>query len=255
MMPLFDLTSRVAVVTGGNSGIGLGMARGLAKAGAAVVIIGRNAEKNVAAVAEIKGFGVDSDSYAVDVTDQPAIVSAFAAIEQRFGHINILAANAGTNIRKPPEAVSAVDWHTVIDTNLTSAFFCAQAVFPAMQRRGGGKIMATGSMAAVFGNPYSMAYAASKGGLVQMVRSLAVGWAKDNIQVNAILPGYIETDLVREGLRQAPHTFAQVVPRTPAGRWGQPADFEGVAVFLASSASDFITGASIPVDGGYLVHY
>jgi 2-dehydro-3-deoxy-D-gluconate 5-dehydrogenase len=253
MKSAFDLSGKVAIVTGGNGGIGLGMAKGLASAGATIAIFARNKEKNAEAVATLSALGVEAEAYSIDVTNETAVKDAVAAVEKRFGSIHILVNNAGINKRKLPQDYSLAEWHQIMDANLTSAFVCSNAVHPAMKRAGGGKIIATGSMASVFGNAFSPVYSASKGGLVQLCKSLAMAWAPDNIQVNAILPGYIETDLVKAGLKEAPHTFAQVLPRTPAGRWGQPEDFAGVAVFLASAASDFITGASIPVDGGYLI--
>lgn len=253
MTGLFDLTGRVAMITGGNGGIGLGMALGLAAAGAQIAILARNPAKNADAVAQLTGLGVTARAHAADVTDQASVQAAMAQIKADFGRIDILIANAGTNIRKLPQDYSLIEWHQILNTNLTAAFICAQAVYPAMQRAGGGKIIATGSMASVFGAPYSPVYGASKGGLVQLMRALAVAWAPDNIQVNTILPGYVKTDLVAAGMAEAAHTFAGVLPRTPAGRWGIPDDIAGVAVFLASAASNFVTGASIPVDGGYLV--
>jgi 2-dehydro-3-deoxy-D-gluconate 5-dehydrogenase len=254
MNELFDLTGRVAIVTGGNGGIGLGMATGLAKAGANIAIIARNPEKNAAAVAALQALGVKAAAYGADVSDEAAVGTVVAAIEAEFGRIDILCNNAGINFRKLPQNYTLAEWHQIMDANLTSAFICSNAVYPAMKRAGGGKIMATGSMASVFGNAYSPVYAASKGGLVQLIRSLAVAWGPDNIQVNCILPGYVETDLIKAGMKDAPHTFANVLTRSPSGRWGQPEDFAGIAVFLASAASAFVTGASIPVDGGYLIH-
>jgi 2-deoxy-D-gluconate 3-dehydrogenase len=141
----------------------------------------------------------------------------------------------------------------VIDTNLSSAFLCCQAAYPAMLRAGGGKIVNIGSMMSIFGAPFTAAYAASKGGLVQLTRALATAWAKDNIQVNAVLPGWIDTDLTRRAREQVPGLHDRVVARTPAARWGTPDDLAGIAVFLASPASDFITGTAIPIDGGYSV--
>jgi 2-dehydro-3-deoxy-D-gluconate 5-dehydrogenase len=254
MNDLFDLTGRVAIVTGGNGGIGLGMATGLAKAGASIAIIARNPEKNAAAVAALQALGAKASAYPADVSNEAAVGRVMAEIEAEFGRIDILVNNAGINFRKLPQNYTLAEWHQIMDANLTSAFICSNAVYPAMKRAGGGKIMATGSMASVFGNAYSPVYAASKGGLVQLVRSLAVAWGPDNIQVNCILPGYVETDLIKAGMKDAPHTFAHVLTRSPSGRWGQPEDFAGIAVFLASAASAFVTGASIPVDGGYLIH-
>ena len=172
---------------------------------------------------------------------------------KRFGRLDILINNAGTSIRKQPQDLSARDWREVMDTNLTSAFLCSQAAYPHMVRAGGGKIVNIGSMMSVFASAYAAPYAASKGGIVQMARAMAVAWAKDNIQVNTILPGWVDTELTRTAREQVPGLYEKVLARTPAQRWGKPDDFAGIAVFLASPASDFITGAAIPVDGGYSV--
>jgi 2-dehydro-3-deoxy-D-gluconate 5-dehydrogenase len=170
---------------------------------------------------------------------------------KRFGRIDILVNNAGTTIRKQPETYSLAEWNRVIDTNLNGAFLCAQAAYPHMKDGGGGKIVNIGSMLSIFGASFAAAYAASKGGIVQMSKALACAWAKDNIQVNAILPGWIDTPLTQSARKEVPGLNERVLARTPAGRWGEPQDLAGVAVFLASSASDFVTGAVIPVDGGY----
>jgi 2-deoxy-D-gluconate 3-dehydrogenase len=169
----------------------------------------------------------------------------------RLGRLDILVNNAGINIRKPAQELATAEWKAVIDTNLTSAFVCSQAAYPAMQQAGGGKIINIGSMLSIFGAGFAPAYGASKGGIVQLTKALAAGWAKDNIQVNAVLPGWIDTDLTREAREQVRGLNAMVLMRTPAGRWGVPADLAGIAVFLASPASDFVTGTAIPVDGGY----
>ncbi len=247
----FDLGGRVAVITGGNGGIGLGMATGLARAGAAVVIAGRNAAKSAAAVRALQSAGAQAAAIECDVTSEDACRSLIAAAVERFGRLDILVNNAGTNIRKQPQEYSLEEWKTVLDTNLTSAFLCSQAVYPAMQRSGGGKIINTGSMLSIFGAGFAGPYGASKGGIVQLTKSLACAWAKDNIQVNAVLPGWIDTDLTRRARQDVPGLHERVLARTPAGRWGEATDFSGVAVFLASSASNFVTGAAITVDGGY----
>ena len=170
---------------------------------------------------------------------------------ERFGRIDILVNNAGIAIRKQPDAYTLAEWNRVIDTNLTGAFLCAQAAYPHMRNGGSGKIVNIGSMLSIFGASFAAAYAASKGGIVQMTKALACAWAKDNIQVNAILPGWIDTPLTQAARSEVPGLNERVLARTPAGRWGAPPDFAGIAVFLASSASDFVTGAAIPVDGGY----
>ncbi|HET6522580.1 MAG TPA: glucose 1-dehydrogenase [Geminicoccaceae bacterium] len=252
-MKLFDLTGRVAIVTGGNGGIGLGMARGLAAAGSAVVVAGRNKEKSAAAVEELTGLGAEALAVEVDVCDEGSCRAMVRAAVDRFGRLDVLVNNAGTNIRKQPEAYALEEWHLILDTNLTSAFVCCQAAYPAMVRAGGGKIVNIGSMMSIFGASFTAAYAASKGGIVQLTRALATAWAKDNIQVNAVLPGWIDTDLTRRARRDVAELHDRVLARTPAGRWGTPDDMAGTAVFLASPASDFVTGTAIPVDGGYAV--
>ena len=247
-MTMFDLTGRVAVVTGGNGGIGLGMARGLAAAGASVVVAARNAEKAEAALAEL---GARSTFIPLDVADGHSCRAVIEQTEKRFGRLDILVNNAGTSIRKPPEAYTADEWHAVLDTNLTGAFLCSQAAHAVMKSSGGGKIINIGSMFALFGSAYAAPYAASKGALVQLTKSLATAWAADNIQVNAVLPGWIDTELTRDARQQVAGLHERVLARTPAGRWGVAEDLAGIAVFLASSASNFITGTAIPVDGGF----
>jgi 2-deoxy-D-gluconate 3-dehydrogenase len=249
----FDLTGRVAIVTGGNGGIGLGMARGLAEAGAAVAIVGRDAAKSNAAVAEFMQRGVNAISIIADVTDKSAVDRMAERTMREFGRIDILVNNAGINVRKPPHALAIEEWDSVIKTNLTSAFLCSQAVYPAMKAAGGGKIINIGSMMSIFGASFAPAYAASKGGIVQFTRSCAVAWAADNIQVNAILPGWIDTDLTRRAREEVAGLHDKVLARTPAARWGASTDFAGIAVFLASRASDFVTGTAIAVDGGFSI--
>jgi 2-deoxy-D-gluconate 3-dehydrogenase len=250
-MTPFDLSGRVAVVTGGNGGIGLGMARGLAAAGATVVLAARNAEKGEVAVASLTASGGKGAFIAFDVADEGSCRSMIEETVGRFDRLDILVNNAGTSIRKPPEDYTAAEWHAVLDTNLTGALFCSQAAYPAMKEAGAGKIINIGSMYSIFGTSYGAAYAASKGALVQLTKSLAVAWAKDNIQVNAVLPGWIDTELTQGARRHIPELHDRVLDRTPAGRWGVPEDLAGIAVFLAAPASDFVTGSAIPVDGGY----
>ncbi|MFA6264606.1 MAG: glucose 1-dehydrogenase [Pseudolabrys sp.] len=256
-MSAFDLSGRVALVTGGNGGIGLGMAKGLAKAGATVVIAGRNKAKADAALSEMKALGAKAGALAdfveIDVLKEESCRGAVQATAEKFGRLDILINNAGTSVRKPPEELTAADWHLVMDTNVTSAFLCSQAVYPHMKKAGGGKIINIGSMMSIFASSYATPYASSKGAIVQMARSFAVAWAKDNIQVNSILPGWIDTALTRTARDQVPGLHERVLARTPAQRWGSPDDFAGIAVFLASPASGFLTGTAIPVDGGYSV--
>jgi 2-deoxy-D-gluconate 3-dehydrogenase len=252
-MTSFNLQERVALVTGGNGGIGLGMAKGLAAAGAAVVIAGRNKTKAQAALSELRAAGAKAEFVEFDVTQEKSCKAAVQDAAERFGRLDLLVNNAGTTVRKQPQDLTAEDWHLVMNTNLTSAFFCAQAVYPHMVKAGGGKIINIGSMMSIFGASYATPYAASKGAIVQMTRSMAIAWAKDNIQVNAILPGWIDTDLTRKAREQVQGLNDKVMTRTPAQRWGSPDDFAGIAVFLAAQASNFVTGAAIPVDGGYSV--
>ena len=250
---LFNLKGKVAIVTGGNGGIGLGMARGLADAGADIAVVGRNEEKSKAAVAEIAKRGVRAIAVATDVTDKAAVGRMVGRVKEELGRIDILVNNAGINIRKPPHALELEEWESVIDTNLTSAFLCSKAVYPAMKEAGGGKVINIGSMMSIFGASFGPAYAASKGGIVQFTRACACAWAADNIQANAILPGWIDTDLTKRARVEVGGLHERVLARTPAARWGEIADFAGIAVFLASSASDFVTGTAIPVDGGFSI--
>jgi len=247
-MDLFDLHGKVAIVTGGNGGIGLGIARGLMQAGASVAIAGRNEEKTSTAQAEL---GSNSLGLRCDVTDAADVQRMVKQTVERFGGLDIMVANAGMNIRKLPEGYALEEWQQIVETNLTSVFTCSQAAFPELQRRGGGKIVTIGSMASIFGFDYAAIYAATKGGVVQLTRSLASAWAKDHIQVNCILPGWIDTDLTRRARQNLTGLHDRVVDRTPARRWGMPADLAGAAVFLCSTASDFVTGISLPVDGGF----
>jgi 2-deoxy-D-gluconate 3-dehydrogenase len=249
-MKLFDLSGRVAVVTGGNGGIGLGMAKGMAAAGAAIVVAGRDATKNSAAVKQLKEAGAEASAIPVDVLQEESCRALIDRTVKAHGRLDILVNNAGMSIRKQPEQYTLAEWHTVLDSNLTSAFLCSHAAYPAMKERGG-KIINIGSMMSIFGAPFATAYAASKGGMVQMTKSMATAWAKDNIQVNAILPGWIDTALTRRAREQVQGLHDSVLKRTPAARWGMPDDFAGIAVFLAAPASDFVTGATIAVDGGY----
>lgn len=244
----FDLQGKSALVTGGNGGIGLGIARGLAQAGAKVAIAGRNEAKSKAALKEL---GTQAFAVSGDLNDAAAVKRIFAETVRAFGGLDILVANAGINLRKPPQDYTPEEWHRIMDTNLTSVFACCQAAYPEMQRRGGGKILTIGSMTSLFGFDVGPVYAASKGAVVQLTKSLAAAWAKDNIQVNSILPGFIDTELTQGARRVIPGMHERVVARTPARRWGEPTDLAGAAVFFCSRASDFVTGTALPVDGGF----
>ncbi len=253
---LFDLSGRVACVTGGNGGIGLGMAKAFVQHGAAVAIIGRSQAKLDSALAELEEVAGSGrvQSLNCDVTDRGAVEAAVGEIVSEFGGLDILVNNAGVNRRADePHLLSDEDWQHVIDVNLTSIHTATSVAFPHMKERGRGKIINIGSMMSIFGTAYAPAYAASKGGVVQYTKSCAVAWAKDNVQVNAVLPGWIVTEMTNQFKEAFPDRYAMIVGRTPAGRWGEPVDLGGTAVFLASSASDFVTGTAIPVDGGYSV--
>jgi 2-dehydro-3-deoxy-D-gluconate 5-dehydrogenase len=250
---LFDLGGKVAIVTGGNGGIGLGMARGLADAGAGIAIVARNERKSNEAIAELRQRGVKAISVIADVTDKAAVAAMVERVGRELGRIDILVNNAGINIRKPPHALEIEEWDRVLHTNLTSAFLCSQAVYPVMKASGGGKIINIGSMMSIFGASFAPAYAASKGGIVQFTRSCACAWAADNIQANAVLPGWIDTELTQRARQEIDGLHDKVLARTPAARWGAIADFAGIAVFLSSTASDFVTGTAIPIDGGFSI--
>ena len=250
---MFDLKGKVAVVTGGNGGIGLGMARGLASAGARVVIAGRNQEKSQAAVAQLRESRYDALAIAVDVTDAASVEALFAETASQCGRVDILINNAGTTVRKTPQDLSLDEWRLVMETNVTSAFLCARSAYPHFRQAGGGKIINIGSIFSNFGAPFASAYGASKGAVVQLTRSLASAWAIDNIQCNAVLPGWIDTDLTRQARKEVDGLNERVLARSPSGRWGRTEDFAGVAVFLSSSASDFVNGTALLVDGGYSI--
>jgi 2-dehydro-3-deoxy-D-gluconate 5-dehydrogenase len=245
---MFSLEGKTALVTGGNGGIGLGMAQALARAGAAVAVAGRNEEKNSQAA---KSLGSKAIALRVDVTNEASCRGMVADAAARLGRLDIVVNNAGTNVRKAPQDYSLDEWRLVLDTNLTSAFVVSQAAYPHLKRAGGGKIVNIGSMMSLFGASFAAPYGASKGGIVQLTRALACAWAKDNIQVNAVLPGWIDTALTRQARKDVAGLHERVLARTPAGRWGTPEDLAGVGVFLCSAASDFVTGTAIPVDGGY----
>ena len=248
---MFDLQNRVAVITGGNGGIGFGMAQGLATAGARIVIAARNAAKSAAAVELLKASGAQALAIEVDVTHESSVDRLFEQTQSRCGRVDILINNAGINIRKPVQTLALEEWQQVVATNLDSAFLCCRAAYPHLKSAGAGKIINIGSMLSIFGAGFAPAYGASKGGIVQLTKSLASAWAADKIQVNAVLPGWVNTDLTRKARVEVDGLHERVLERTPARRWGEAADFAGIAVFLASAASDFITGVAIPVDGGY----
>jgi 2-deoxy-D-gluconate 3-dehydrogenase len=251
-MGLFDLGGKAAIVTGGNGGIGRGIALGLAEAGANVCIAGRNEQKNETVRAEIEALGRSCIAVRCDVDELVDIEATIEATVAAFGGLDILVNNAGIAELTPPEEMSDEQWSSVVDTNLTSVFRFSRAVYPRLVERGGGKILNIGSMYSLFGSPLVPSYAASKGGVIQLTKSLAVAWAPQNIQVNALLPGWITTDMTAP-VKDLTEMYQAVIARTPAGRFGEPEECAGTAVFLSSAASNFVTGQSVAVCGGYSV--
>ncbi|MFH2111659.1 MAG: glucose 1-dehydrogenase [Candidatus Bathyarchaeota archaeon] len=254
MVDLFSLKNKVAIVTGGNGGIGYGIACGLASVGGSIVIAARNPSKTAKVAEHIRNeYGAKVLELGVDVSQENQITSMVEKTLDCFGRIDVLVNNAGINIRKMPQDLTSAEYDEVLEVNLRSAFLCSKAVYPAMKEVGSGKIINIGSMTSLFGGGKLMAYGTSKGGIVAMTRALAVAWATDNIQVNAILPGWIDTDLTRRARVELEGLNERVLSRTPVGRWGQPEDLQGSAIYLATAASNFVTGVALPVDGGYSV--
>ena len=250
---MFSLAGRAALVTGGNGGIGLGIAEGLVRAGASVAIAARDRSKTDRAFESLSETGSRVIGQEIDVADEGSIANAVTAAAQEFGRLDILVNNAGIAVRKQPEEYTADDWDQVMDVNLKGTFLCARAAYPHLVEAGGGSIVNIGSMTSIFGSDWVSSYSASKGGVVQLSRSLAIAWAGEGIRVNAILPGWIRTELT-SGYWTNPDNedrLSLINRRIPAGRWGEPADLAGLAVFLSSDAAAYVTGAAIPVDGGY----
>jgi len=255
MKNLFSLKGKVAIVTGGNGGIGLGLARGFGGVGGEIVIAARNKDKTTKAAEELKNdFGIRVLEVELDVRQESQINAMASKVLDTFGRIDVLVNNAGISIAKLPQDLAAGDYDEVLATNLRAAFLCCKAVYPAMKNAGGGKIINIGSMTSIFGGAKLLPYGTSKGGIVAMTRALAVAWAPDNIQVNAILPGWIDTDLTRRGRVELEGLNERVLARTPVGRWGEPKELQGTAIYLASAASNFVTGVALPVDGGYSIN-
>jgi NAD(P)-dependent dehydrogenase (short-subunit alcohol dehydrogenase family) len=249
----FDLTGKAALVTGGNSGIGLGMARALAQAGADVAIWGTNAKKNAAAKSELAAGGRKVVALECDVSDETAVATAFAETLSKLGRIDGCFANAGVSGRGTASflEMSSEEWRRVLKVNLDGAFFTFRAAARHMVARGGGGVLVgTASLAAIEGAPRSEHYAATKGGMISMIRALAVEFARHGVRANAILPGWIETDMTANAIGN--EKFANnVLPRIPMRRWGTGDDFGGIAVYLMSSASAYHTGDTFLIDGGY----
>ncbi len=253
-MDMFDLTGRVAVVTGGNRGIGLGMARGLAKAGAAVAVWGRNEEYNQAAVRQLRDLGAQALPVVCDVASEEQVAAAAQATLERFGRVDALFANAGIGRSANFPDLTLRAWDRVMSINATGTMLAIRSVTPAMIEKGaGGVIVVTSSISAHFGIPYLPHYAASKAAQLGLVRTLAVSLASHRIRVNAVSPGWIATEMT--GPEQHRDDFTQYIKdRVPLARWGTIEEFEGIAVYLASDASAFTTGAEIRIDGGFSVY-
>ena len=248
----FDLSGRVAIVTGGNRGIGRGIAIGLARAGASVAVLARDEEQNHAVLAELHKIGRPALALRLDVTDRAALAPAMARVERELNGLDILVNNAGIAIlgggvlNEPVES-----WDSTVETHLNASFLLSQLAARSMIKRRSGKIINLASMYSFFGSSLVPAYSAAKGAIVQLTKSMAIEFAPHNIQVNAIAPGWIETDMTAR-VRDSPMN-EEILLRTPAGRWGQADEVSGAAIFLASRAADFITGVTLPVDGGYSI--
>jgi NAD(P)-dependent dehydrogenase (short-subunit alcohol dehydrogenase family) len=253
-MQMFDLTGKVAVVTGGNGGIGLGYAKGLAKAGAKVAIWGRNLRKNSDAVNELHGLGAEAASVACDVGSEDDVDRAFEQTLEQFGKVDSVFANAGLGTRNTRFVDMTLDeWKEIFRVNSEGLFLTLRAGARHMTERGeGGSLVATASVSSVMGMPRGEHYAATKAGAIAMVRALAVEFGKTGIRANAVVPGWIDTDMTNVALRSEGFT-QRVLPRIPRRRWGLPSDFEAVAVYLASDASTYHTGDVLTIDGGYTV--
>jgi len=252
-MNLFDLRNKIALVTGSTDGLGKAIAEGLGKAHATIILNGRSSQEKLdAAVAEFKEKGIKTHGYLADVTTELSVNQMIADIEDQIGPIDILVNNAGVNVRSPLEEMSQDDFSKNIDINLVGPFLVARAVVRSMIRRKCGKIINICSMMSELGRNTVGAYAASKGGLKMLTQNMATEWAKHNIQVNGIGPGYFATKLTAP-LREDGNPFNDfIISRTPAGRWGLPEELVGAAIFLSSGASDFVNGHVLYVDGGIL---
>ena len=254
----FDLTGKVGLITGGNGGIGLGMAEGLAAAGAKVAIWGQNPEKNAKAEATLKAYGVDVLVQAVDVNDEAAVVAGVAEVLKTFGRLDFCAANAGVGGGAPFEEMTTEKWRRVTTVNLDAVFWTFREAAKHMIARAragdpGGSLLVTSSTSAIHGAPRNQAYAATKGAVLAMVRGLAVEYARHGIRANSVLPGWIRSDMTAAAQKWDKFND-QVIARVPMRRWGDPEDFSGLAVYLASDASRFHTGDAFVIDGGYTIY-
>ena len=248
----FDLTGKIALVTGAYRGLGFAIAQGLARAGAAVVLNGRKAEELERAARVLTDAGLSATTRVFDVTDGPGVRTAIAGVEALHGRLDILVNNAGIQRRNPLVDFTQKDWDDIVATNLTAPFLVSQAALPGMIARRSGKIIHIASLMSELARPTVVPYTAAKGGVRQLTRGMAVELAPHNIQVNAIAPGYFATEMNRALIDNAEFN-AWVCKRTPAGRWGQPDEIAGLAVFLASPAANYMTGQLLVMDGGMSV--
>ena len=250
-MKCFDLTGKVAIITGGNGGLGLGIAKGLASEGCAVALVGRNQEKINKAVAEMEAIGAKAIGVKADVSKEDDVNRMVAETVEQLGRVDILFNNAAISWGVAPEKLTIEDWDQFIAIDLTSCFLCSKAVHPEMVKVGGGKIINVGSAITQKAMGKLVHYAAAKGGMDHMTQSLALAWGKDNIQVNAILPGLVHTEMMPcFGENKIGPVVDYITKKTPVGRYGMPDDFEGLSLVLSSEASKFITGSIIVADGG-----
>lgn len=252
--PIIDLSGRVVIVTGGNSGIGLGIARGAARAGASVAIWSRRADRNARAVAELQAYGADADSFSCDVTDETQVAHSLRATVERFGRLDTLVANAGTATRKRFTQMTTGEWRSVLQVNLEGAFLCLRHAAQYLVDQGeGGALVGVSSTSAVHGAPGQQHYAASKAAILAVMRSLAVELARHQIRCNSLVPGWTETELTAAA-RDFEKFLSNTTSRTPVRRWATPQDFEVVGAFLADPSIMFHTGDAVTVDGGYTVY-
>ena len=252
MMSKFDLTGKVALITGGNGGIGRAIASDMAQAGSDIVIVDQNMGNLTEIVKETGNLDRRCKGIECDVTNSDDITATVETAEKEFGRLDILVNAAGVTGGGPPQSISEEEWDRIIDINLKASFRFCQAVYPAFVKTGAGRIINIGSIYSILGSSVAVHYSASKGGIVQMTKSLALSWANENIHVNAILPGFVRTPMTA-AIREDQAFYQSIIERTPTGRLAEPGDISPTAVFLASSASGFITGQSIVVDGGYSV--
>jgi NAD(P)-dependent dehydrogenase (short-subunit alcohol dehydrogenase family) len=251
-LEIFELKGKIAMITGSTRGLGEVSAKALAGAGAAIAVCGRNADDMNRVTGEIRDLGRRANGFFIDVTSKESVAEAVGRILESFGRIDILVNNAGVNYRVPVLEFPEEEWDLVINTNLKGYFLVAQSVVPQMLKNGYGKVINMSSILGTVGLPNQLAYASAKGGVDQMTKVMAIEWAKQGVRVNAIGPTYFETELVTQ-IRNDPERFNFINERTPMGRWGYLPELEGAVIFLASPASDFVTGQTIYVDGGWTI--